>query len=168
MAYQDLCKDILRAGQGGLISSVLRTPRHYNMDRPETATPSSRMHLSTFGQSHTNVYTESVSAGSSPYWVSSGGGITLPDPPPGKILSPLPTRCVCVCLFPPSPVRFLRSHVTGGGVAGDIARIAHKFMLGNNVGWIVNIDVGAVEYLRWCYWYWTMFRVMFYQRKYSL
>jgi hypothetical protein len=117
MACHDLCKDILRAGQGGLISSMLRQSKYSNMDRPGTATPSSRMLLSTFGQSHPNVYTESVAAGSSPYWVFGSGGIALPDPsPPGKILSPMPTRCVCVCVCvcPPSPVRSLRSPVTGG------------------------------------------------------
>lgn len=163
MACQDLCKDILRAGQGGLISSVLRQSRHCNMDRPGSATPSSRVHLSTFGQSHTNVYTESMAANR---WLFGSRGITLPDPPssggcgpppapPGKILSPMPTRCVCVCMSS-SFVRVftLTRH---GGYCPYCAQI-HAWKL---CGWIDNIDFRAVEYLLWCYCHWTMFRVMF-------
>jgi hypothetical protein len=66
--------------------------------------------------------------------------------------------CVYVSSFS-CEVFALTRHGWDGGITGGTARIAHN-MRGNNVGWIDNIDVCAVEYLRWYYWHWTMFYVI--------
>jgi hypothetical protein len=109
---EDTCKDIFRAGQGGLISRVMQQAR----ERPGTATPSSRMRWEAVSTAVEPAYTSTAAAATftataDGNWVLSGGGITLPDPP--------------------SPLKGLRSPVRYDAerVRGDSADIADVCML---------------------------------------